>query len=190
MKLSFDIPGCAFDYYAEEETIYYPIETLLLVCREWRDAALDHRTLWFHLNVHISLEGKHSSIRIWKNVYHYVWSGLGTLYLHVDLRHLPIAFTKGSWSPEYSQIFFMLQSQPDCPSRGTFDPHNPCTCVRDALIYIDEFILLLGGKDGRLCNRWKTLHLELWNPIDYGLTIMGRVAPSYANANLPRQLRP
>ena len=60
--LSFDVLGAIFAFYAETETIIHPLETLLLVCRDWSNAALGHRALWGRLRIYISHE---PSSKVW-----------------------------------------------------------------------------------------------------------------------------
>ncbi|KAG8832893.1 hypothetical protein FRC17_000387 [Serendipita sp. 399] len=45
-RLPFDVLGQVFTYYLEKETPLRPFETLLLVCKAWRVAALGHPSLW------------------------------------------------------------------------------------------------------------------------------------------------
>jgi F-box-like len=85
-RLSFDVLGIIFSYYAQEETIFHPLETLLLVCKSWNEAALGHRALWTRLAIHI----KHSpSHKIWKTRLPLRLERSGTsLPLHIDLRNM------------------------------------------------------------------------------------------------------
>jgi hypothetical protein len=62
-QLSFDVLGLIFSHYTEEENIGYPLETLLLVCRSWSNAALGHRALWNNLRIII---GHEPTISMWK----------------------------------------------------------------------------------------------------------------------------
>jgi hypothetical protein len=48
-----DVLGIIFEYYAEEETVESPLETLLLVCRSWNEAARSYRTIWSRIDVRI-----------------------------------------------------------------------------------------------------------------------------------------
>jgi hypothetical protein len=49
--LPFDILVLIFEQYVSEETPKHPTETLLLVCRSWSRAALDHSPLWCKFNI-------------------------------------------------------------------------------------------------------------------------------------------
>lgn len=51
--LPFEILFIIFSYYAEYETPRFPLETLLLVCRFWTDAALKHRIIWSRFKIKI-----------------------------------------------------------------------------------------------------------------------------------------
>lgn len=52
-KIPFDILYGIFSFYAEDETPDSPLETLLLVCRFWKEAALEHRVMWSKFNIEI-----------------------------------------------------------------------------------------------------------------------------------------
>jgi hypothetical protein len=51
-KFPFDVLGLILSHYAVEETIHYPLETLLVVCQGWKEAALGHCALWNELNIY------------------------------------------------------------------------------------------------------------------------------------------
>jgi hypothetical protein len=61
-KIPFDILVVIFTHYAAEETNHYPLETLLLVCQGWKEAALGHCALWNELNIYI---GHKPTSQIW-----------------------------------------------------------------------------------------------------------------------------
>jgi hypothetical protein len=170
-NLTFDILGHIFDHYAKTETIAHPLETLLLVSRSWSDAALGHRALWSHLNIHIDVAGRYPSPRIWRARLPLRLKRCGdTVPLHVDLRHLPSRLHQevaqsGYWDRLHRQV----NGSWNCPTRGNTNPEAPCTCVRETRLCIDEFFLLLAGQGGELCKRWSTLNLDLHNPVDYGV---------------------
>lgn len=50
-RLPFDVIAPIFEYYVEEDTMEYSLDTLLLVCRTWKDSGLAHHTLWGNINV-------------------------------------------------------------------------------------------------------------------------------------------
>lgn len=52
--LPLEILFIVFSFYTEHETPTYPLETLLLVCRFWRDAALRHRNIWSTFKIMIT----------------------------------------------------------------------------------------------------------------------------------------
>lgn len=54
--LPFDVLSYIFLYYVEDETLDFPLETLLLVCRFWNAVALRHKQIWSILNVKIENE--------------------------------------------------------------------------------------------------------------------------------------
>jgi hypothetical protein len=168
--LSFDVLGHIFSHYATTETVDYPIETLLLVCRWWSDVALGHRALWSHLSVHIDIAGLYSSPRIWKARIPLRLKRCGdTIPLHIDLRHLPSSFARGAGHPHHWQQVHTTKRPFDCPSLVKGASPTQCTCIREALLCVDELLPLLAGQGGILCKRWKSLHLEVRDPRDYNL---------------------
>jgi hypothetical protein len=46
--------GLVFRYYAGGETFEHPLETLLLICRAWNNAALGHRSLWSRFKLRLA----------------------------------------------------------------------------------------------------------------------------------------
>jgi hypothetical protein len=63
-RLPFDILAEIFDHYGEEESLSYPLETLLLVCRTWNEAASSHRGLWGRIKIELN------HFRTFKIAYH------------------------------------------------------------------------------------------------------------------------
>ena len=53
-RLPFDILALVFESFAEMEGPDSPLETILAVCRFWRDSALEHRVLWTTFRLSIS----------------------------------------------------------------------------------------------------------------------------------------
>lgn len=51
--LPFDVLCAIFSYYAEDEVPKFPTETLLLVCRFWSWAAIEHRQIWSKFNIYL-----------------------------------------------------------------------------------------------------------------------------------------
>jgi hypothetical protein len=168
--LSFDVLAHIFSHYATTETVDHPIETLLLVSRWWRDVALGHRALWSHLNAHIDIGSLYYSPRIWKSRLPLRLKRCGdTLPLHVDLRHLPSSFARGAGHPQLWEKMHRQNRPFTCPVRANGTQLTQCTCITDALLCVDELFLLLAGQGGILCKRWKSLNLEVRDPMDYSL---------------------
>jgi hypothetical protein len=168
--LSFDVLAHIFSHYATTETVDYPIETLLLVCRWWRDVALGHRALWSYLNAHIDIGSLYYSPRIWKSRLPLRLKRCGdTLPLHIDLRHLPSNFARGAGHPQLWQKMHSKNRPFVCPMRAHGTQVTQCMCIIEALRCVDELLLLLAGPGGILCKRWKSLNLEVRDPAAHKL---------------------
>ena len=50
-NVPFDVLCHIFDYYAQAETLDHPLETLLLVCKSWSNAARDNSHLWSKISI-------------------------------------------------------------------------------------------------------------------------------------------
>jgi hypothetical protein len=61
-KIPFDVWGLIFSHYAAEESIWDPLETLLLVCKGWKEVALGYCALWNELNIYI---GHNPTSQMW-----------------------------------------------------------------------------------------------------------------------------
>jgi hypothetical protein len=175
-RLSFDVLGHIFYYYAGEETIHHPLETLLLVSRCWKNAALGHRALWNNLRIYL---GHSPSSSIWR-------------------KRLPLRLARaGPAVPLFITIFDILRMMnndniPECVENDPLyfkhlcpDPFSaswtifqgPCPCNNDAAEFVAFALECLTGNNGELCARWKEFHVDL----GYGLEL-------YASRNLARAL--
>jgi len=54
-NLPHDVLCIIFEYYAESDHPSEPLEALLLVCRSWSNAALNHRILWSTFDIEIDI---------------------------------------------------------------------------------------------------------------------------------------
>jgi hypothetical protein len=141
-RLSFDVLSEIFDCYAEEETIYHPLETLLLVCKSWSEAALSHRLLWARLKIYI---GHAPSQKMWLTRLPRRLERSGeTTPLEIDLR----VISRSDQRPNTE----------NCNHRRFMNPG--CNCIALASITIESLLIILAGADGELCKRWRSLCLR------------------------------
>ncbi|KAG8805450.1 hypothetical protein FRC17_005505, partial [Serendipita sp. 399] len=132
-RLPFELLGHAFRYYLEGESPLYPLETLLLVCKAWNEAALGHHSLWATYRINLGDEK----------------------YTNLWLRRLPIRLHRaGAWTPFHIDIYFV-----DLSTRryGGFGYARDRIDV--ARSNTPPLLLLLAGESGVLCARWKSLRL-------------------------------
>ena len=85
-RLPFDVLGDIFMFYAQQETIDCPIETLLLVCKSWHTAALGHRALWGQFRIHIGHRPPTHQLLV--GVMRRLERSGGTVPLDIELRDL------------------------------------------------------------------------------------------------------
>lgn len=152
-RFPFDVLGIIFDYYLDEETIYFPLETMLLVCRSWNEAALGHRKLWARLKIYI---GHFPTSEIWRSRLprRLERAGHSTL-LEIDLRSILDSPNR----PRGLQADFNFDR---CNRRE----HNTlsmlgCGCIFAARHTVKALLVILTGPHGELCHRWKSLYLCL-----------------------------
>jgi len=154
--LPFETLGVIFSHYAEEETFQRPLETLLLVCRAWNEAAVGHRTLWNNFKIHLG----HGHIS-------YVWSVRVSMRmarcgdnipLYIELHTIPegqdLALGNGDDS-EYSYVYLDRQS---CGYRSIT---GECRCANIAAECAYQALRVLAGPNGEHCARWRLLKLHL-----------------------------
>ncbi|KIM23252.1 hypothetical protein M408DRAFT_28048 [Serendipita vermifera MAFF 305830] len=179
-KVPFDILGLIFAHYAEGETIRFPLETLLLVCRDWNRAALGHRALWSDFKIYLG----HESTSIMWNVrlpQRLARCGPDCL-LDIDLRNI-LEIMNEEEAPEVTHGDALY-----IPSSCARDPDEEwgteCYCFDIARTCVESSLSELSGPDGSFCWRWRTLRLELghspWHPGSRLLTN----ALSYPTPNL------
>jgi hypothetical protein len=160
LQLPFDVLGLVFSHYAEEENIQHPLETLLLVCRSWSNAALGHRALWRNFRI---LIGHEPTISIWN----------ARLPLRLARRApdapLDIMLRNLLDSP-YERCFdWFTDTNPrkdewcyPCGAKGWFSEVTfPCRCVDAASACVDSCLKLLTGKNGELSRQWRSFALIL-----------------------------
>jgi hypothetical protein len=150
-RLSFDILGEIFEYYVEGESFTYPLETLLLVCRRWNEAAIGHRGLWTRFKI---LVGHEPSPNAW-------------------LTRLPLRLSRsGSYIPfeiDIRSAFDMQkpvhEDEPDvlnpCHRRDPNTGEHKCRCRWKARATTQRLLHMLAGPSGIYCERWRSLHLSL-----------------------------
>jgi hypothetical protein len=144
----FDVLGVIFDYYVDGETIEFPLETMLLVCRSWNEAALGHRNLWARLKIYL---GHFPTSDIWefRLPRRLERAGDSTL-LEIDLRSVLD-------SRNLPQEVHHKCSQ---SNRLILYPRLlECDCIITARRMANKLLSVLVGPQGELCRRWKSLYL-------------------------------
>lgn len=152
MDFPFDVLGIIFDYYLDNETIYFPLETMLLVCRSWNVAAVGHRNLWGRLKIYI---GHSQTQDIWRSRLprRLERAGDSTL-LEIDLRSM---LGSSNPQPRLQLAGFDLCSRRKRDEFGRLS----CGCAFAAHDTIKGLLGILTGPHGELCHRWKSLYLFL-----------------------------
>jgi len=136
-RLSFDILGIVFYHYSTQESLSYPLETLLEVCHAWREAALGHRSIWGRIKIILEPEIPFQAHSF------YILSRLGKSGPFVPL-DIDIAMISNCWGS--CDRCFLDTEYPD--------PH---TCQ---LAIFANILNLLAGPDGDHCKQWRTLNLQ------------------------------
>ncbi|KIM28525.1 hypothetical protein M408DRAFT_23581 [Serendipita vermifera MAFF 305830] len=170
--LSFDIITLIFMEY--EETAEYPLETLLLVCKTWKDWCLQSPLLWSTLNIIFETE---QDAKRWASMVPKRLARSGTAApLHITISNdYEDAHTHRGPSG--------ASRYPVCPlitkAEGV-DSYVFCYCLDRMAEYIGPIMESLAGLEGNLCHRWTTMHLHL--------RLMGRLvsfpALAYPTPNL------
>jgi hypothetical protein len=139
-RLSLDIFCQIFEYYAEDETIEHPLETLLLVSRTWNNAACTHRSLWGRLKIFLY---HNPDFEAWEARLPLRLQRSGpTAPLHIHIRNL--------WGTDMPRAYRYC---------GCYE--HKFSCRRKAYQYGIIFLRILAGPNGEQCKRWTTLRLEL-----------------------------
>jgi hypothetical protein len=162
-RLPFDVLNEIFDFYAEEETVYHPLETLLLVCRSWSGAATNHRLLWARLKICI---GYGPSQKMWLTRLPRRLERSGEYApLEIELRQLP------QFDPLYPDPDPLHASHFPEAEECNHPTHPECGCSSSAQATSKRLFKMLAGTDGELCKRWRSLsifgfyaflHVSLW----------------------------
>ena len=157
-KLPFDILGLVFTHYAQEETIWRPLETLLLVCRSWSLAALGHRALWSNFRIYLG----HDETSI-------TWNARLPLrldrcesecLLDIDIRNI-LDLPNEEDAPEETQSDESYVPWTCDPTVRQMDPDAECVCFGVARECAESTLHTLAGLHGSLSARWRTLRLHL-----------------------------
>ncbi|KIM23273.1 hypothetical protein M408DRAFT_28069 [Serendipita vermifera MAFF 305830] len=151
-KLPFDVLGRIFSYYVDEETIFHSLETLLLVCRSWDQAALGHRSLWSRFKIYL---GHYPTSQIWKKRLPSRLEKCGRkISLDIDLRNM----LEGAEAPTDTHNIDIYHPR-TCSE--TNDGPRECACYDAARLCIYQSLQTLTGNNGSICNRWRSLSLDL-----------------------------
>jgi hypothetical protein len=138
-RLPADVLCEIFDYYSEEETEIYPLETLLQVCKSWSEAAVNCRRLWTRLKI--------SLVDEW-----HVKRWLVRLPRRLERAgdYMPLEITLSQWVGWPQSYFVDRHICEGCDPKNR-DVHR---CPTERLLKI------LTGVDGELCKRWKSLAIH------------------------------
>jgi hypothetical protein len=156
-QLPFDVLGLVFSHYADEETVEHRLETLLLVCRAWSDAALGHCTLWTNFRIRMG-HGLASWVWMRRLQRRLARSGPNTP-LDIDVHTLPEDTDPANDEDQsLSEIEKEIWNQTPCHHRL---PNGDCLCADQVSECAHQAIRILGGEDGQHCVRWRSLKLRL-----------------------------
>lgn len=139
-KLSPDILGAIFERCAAIEEFYEPLDTLLLVCRAFRDAALGHRAIWGHINVEIGHRSTFKAClsRVKSRLHR---SGpFVPLDIHIEV--VPDKYTE------------------NLPRSCRDHARSPYCCHTDASDVACKLLRVLAGRNGELCKRWRSIKIH------------------------------
>ena len=179
--LSFDVLGVIFAFYAETETITHPLETLLLVCRDWSNVVLGHRALWGRLRIYISHE---PFSKVWGVRLPLRLARCGSdVPLDIDLRSGLAGgldntrgngidgFRSGDNDDEDDDvgdnalypIFSCVHEQgrePPTLNLGYESEGGFCTCYPAARKFIKLTLQILMGINGEMCKQWRSFKVD------------------------------
>ncbi|KIM23251.1 hypothetical protein M408DRAFT_28047 [Serendipita vermifera MAFF 305830] len=154
-KVPFDILGLIFAHYAKGETIRFPLETLLLVCKDWNRAALGHRALWSSFKIYLGHED--TSVMWGARLPQRLTRCGADCLLDIDLRNILDLPNKENAPAETSgdELYVTWTCDP------TAEANSECHCFFIARTRVESLLSELSGPDGTFCWRWRTLRLEL-----------------------------
>ncbi|KAG9058098.1 hypothetical protein FS842_001679 [Serendipita sp. 407] len=166
-RLPFEVLSHVFGYYLKEESSLHPLETLLLICKDWQEAALGTRSLWATYRITL---GDERATERWVSRLPVRMQRAGRLTLfHIDIRHV-----------DHSSGRFGESTR--------LDRHQ-----LDASWNTPRLLEILAGKDGSLCCRWKELRITIdspsvifgsFNSIKYQLAPLTYPMPSLTSLHL------
>jgi hypothetical protein len=147
--LNLDVLGIIFAYYAEEETVEYPVETLLLVCRSWNEAARSYHTIWSRINVCIG-------------------------HRHTFTSCLAYAKRRLEYSGLSTPLDITIKVRLDIPENQR--KHVPSSRKTYGAAYLAcQILRTLAGEDGAECHRWRSLNLDTGKASGIPFTLFGKV---------------
>ena len=161
-RFCWDILRIIFDYYQPYETFDYPLETFLLVCKDWHAAALSHRRLWSQFQLHIEHEDTHSLV-IKRTALRLKRSGTAPIdieilnLLAIEASHVVFEAGYNEELPPDPSLCPFSDDEVDivaCKGNGYA---RTCFCLTSAYSCACQLLLLLAGSEGEHCKRWRTL---------------------------------
>ena len=154
--LPLDILGAIFTEYGKQETLDSQLETLLLVCRTWRDLCLDLKLVWSSFNIVFG-----TAVEAEK------WASLVPKRLARSGKTAPIhavITNNRKRAHQYRDVETGRMGYYRCPALAgqlESDPEFQCSCHIDIPEHIASILNALAGEGGELCSRWVTLSLSL-----------------------------
>lgn len=146
--LPFELLGLIFAYYAHDETLIHPLETLLLVSRWWKFVALGHHNIWGNLRIHF---GHRPTQEAWLRLLPWRLGRSGTAPLSIELRYA----LDGLDHPYYERTSTCAWA------RQYFKGLDTCSCIESAPKFARDLLDILAGPNGEECKRWTKLHITL-----------------------------
>ncbi|KAG8796541.1 hypothetical protein FRC17_007984, partial [Serendipita sp. 399] len=138
-RLPFDVLIRVFELYLPEETPDYPLESLLLVCKAWEQAAVAYRSLWATFKITMG-EEKHKKLWLRRLPLRIERSGPQALF-HIAIRHLDEE--TGKQANEAHGHGQKIPTQQDVEAN------------------LPRILDILAGVNGHLCARWGSLRLTI-----------------------------
>jgi len=152
-RLPFDILSCIFDHYQQQEDVFHPLETLLLVCKSWSEAALSDRALWGRFNIRL---GHEPVMGMWKKRLPLRLMRSGpTVPLDIIVHSEGYSDDLDEEVLRYSRFY----------SKNCFSKHGStmwrCKCHRGHNETITSILGVLVGPNAEISKRWRRFRLDL-----------------------------
>jgi hypothetical protein len=149
--LPFDVLCDIFSYYQQQEDAFYPVETLLLVCKFWAEVALSHRVIWGRFRIRF---GHEPILKMWRKRLPLRLMRSGAHYIPLDIDVRSESFDLDEEVLRNARFY----------SKKCFDKKGSrmsrCRCNSAHAAMITWMFDVLVGNNGELCSRWRTLRIH------------------------------